>query len=1349
MEDKELPAEYPEFSDDDEPIQDTRPPLKPSIDFENISFSNLTELPNCTATQRALIPQHLLDKKKEPVRMSWLPNLGISDAIQKAKERGEQIANERRIAQGLPPLPLSSASTQNANGTTSVDKQRIHGHPPPEDTPLPPSTWMTRGKPESPISQKPMVEKVEVKQEVVSEVKQEINSNVNPETRQPNTTERNRESKPTTVTEPELVKKVELERTSESQTEKNKRSSTVKTVGKPATRAADKTSKGQRPSIQDDIDSLTSENNSVGTKSDLSLEKTATNAAKEAAVRAIADATKAAADASAAASQMAADAKANMRNWLGGTKKVDDEKVLPEDSLHGDMQGGGLFALLSAGTQNQSGMEHDDMSYGTTQSSQQAFSNPRAHMQRMNSSMSQSVHHMNLAPDEVETKERRPWRRESELRSGSMIAGKKGRMGGFTAAAAAIVAMQHHDWNDSESSDKVSNAPPAGHRGSLLGIVDDEDSTSSEVLYDLPSELDHSHTPPKNFLDAWREQETAAQESKVDDINKEYFEKMEQEVEEKAEKNVLNIWGSFPSKVPRNAEKRPDLSLFATNAFPSNAMETVDESTKSKKHRTTKKKSIEIEDQRDSLKPSLDLSERSASRANKKGTNQTTTPSEFDRNTLSRSSSADNFDHIEKGKKTKKKSKDTSDLLVREPTERKKGQRTQVKKVDESDTESGAHSSVGGKKSKKKGKKKDIDEVSSFFFDDYDNEYPTVTSQGIVKKWPTLKKPERTQSAPAPIPQLGHVKVMKRFPSSDTHQLLTAQNFVKQGSMTSNTSDSTPSSKDGIEKGVNIGKPSMLDRLEQQSRATTLTSLFGSKPVENEAKDIHCVTLGSKNTMTLIRMSSAHHMGPTAVDPVPLQLSAHESIQLDEQEKSLLHKAPSFRVQKSRGIFGFGKKKQTEHMSLDDHVSDDGELDFGTEDDMDKPVETSNGGKFRRRMSGGGTMPTINMPKLGFGGKKHLEDKVEVNEDGFKQQIRRASLGGTIQKQAPKSKTDSQPLMLERQTSGNWGNLEGSSSGGGMDLESLHVVKIPTPPIKPEGNTSLFVFRKKSKVPNPVDEQSNLSRTDGKFRSSGLESDGELDFNPRHQTEKAAKSIRPRRSTSLPRPKSSKGGLDTNISSSDDFGVLKKKTDGEKNDKPRKPKRRKSVEKDEIPETPIAEKKIKDRRGAPSDAVPETPPMEKKKKDRHGSSGESSFGTPLSEKKQKSRRKSSNDCSDGTETPVVEKKKKKERSETMKSEKESPSEKKRTVTEKKEKKERRDTGERIETSKSMDDRGEKSKDERKSKNSILSPTRIRPLVPPPRFTPPPAALSGKPPRCTADDPETKTKKKKAGRRMSS
>lgn len=1348
MEDKVLPAEYPEFSDDDEFIQDDRPSLRPGNDYENISFTNLTELPNCTATQRALIPQHLLDKKKEPVRKSWLPNLGISDAIQKAKERGEQIANERRIAQGLPPLPLSSASTHDNNGTnavTTVDRYRSHGHPPPENTPLPPSTWMTRGKPESPTSHKPMVENDEIKRKVVSQVKQETIPNVNPETRQPNTSERNGTSKPISVTGMNLVEKTEPEQTSDSQIRRSKQSSTPKSVGKRATTANDKTNKVQGLTLQDDLNSLTTENSSVETKSDVSLEKATTNVAKDVAARAIADATKAAADASAAASQMAADAKANMRNWLGGTKKGDDEVVLPEDSLHGDTPGGGLFALLSAGAQNQSGVDHDDMSYGTTQSSQQAFINPRAHMQRMNSSMSQSVHHMNLAPDEVETKERRPWRRESELRSGSMIAGKKGRMGGLAAAAAAIVAMQSHDWNDSDSSGKGSNVLPAGHRGSLLGIVDDEDSTCSDVLHDLPSELDHSLTPPKKFQDAWRQQKTAGQESKLDDINKEYFEKMEHEVEEKMEKNVLNIWGTFPSTVSRNANTKPDLSLFAASAFPSNALETLDDSSNAKKQKSKKKKSTETEDQRDSMKSNLDLSESSASRGSKKGSKRSKTPSGCDSNTLSRCSPTDALDHIEKGKKAKKKTKDTIDLIA---TERKKDRRNQLKKMDESDTESGAHSSIGGKKSKKKGKAKDSDEISSIFFDDNDNAYPTVASQEIEKKWPMLKKPERTQSTPAPNPQLGHVKVMKRFPSGDTKQLLTAQNFVTQGSMTSNTSDSTPSSKDGIEIAANIGKPSMLDRLEQQSRASTLTSLFGSKPVENEAKDIHCVTLGSKNTMTLIRMSSNHHDGPTSAEPETQQLSAHESIQSGEKEKSLLHKAPSFRVQKSRGIFGFGKKKQTEHISLDDHGSDDGEPDFDAEDDMDKPVESSTGGKFRRRMSGGGAMPTINIPKLGFGGKKQLEDKVDVNEDGFKQQIRRASLGGTIQKQAPKSKTDSQPLMLERQTSGNWGNLEGSSSGA-MDMGSVPVGKESPQIIKPEGNSGLFVFRKKNKVPNAVDEKIIRSRTDGKFRSSAAGSDGELDFNPRDQAAKPAKPIRPRRSTSLPRPKSSKGGFDTSVLDSDDFGVSRKKTDSETSDKSRKPKRRKSVSKEEIPETPVADKKKKDRRGGPVDAVPETPPLERKKKDRHGFLGESSLGTPASEKQQKVRRKVAIDSCSGTESPMVEKKKKKERNEITKAENEKPSEKKRTVAEKKEKKERRDMVEKIEKSKSTDGRGEKSKDEKKSKPSISSPTRIRPLMPPPRFTPPPAPLTGTPRRSITDDPETKTKKKKPGRRMSS
>jgi hypothetical protein len=428
-------------------------------------------------------------------------------------------------------------------------------------------------------------------------------------------------------------------------------------------------------------------------------------------------------------------------------------------------------------------------------------------------------------------------------------------------------------------------------------------------------------------------------------------------------------------------------------------------------------------------------------------------------------------------------------------------------------------------------------------------------------------------------------------------------------------------------------------------------------------------------------------------------------------------------------------------MSLDDNESDDGPA-FGDNDEgnMDKPVEPAVG-KFRRRMSGGGTMPmptmtmptmtmptmtmptmtmpTMTMPTL-FGGRK--DEKGEEDQNGSKQGIRRGSitgLTGAIQKQAPKSKTDSQPLMLERQTSGNWGTFEGNSSSNGMDLGELEVPEVESPIKKkavkkgppPAESDDFFAFRNNAKGAQSFMDSPALDRQDSKFRKHGVGSDGELDFNPRGDNKvdtKVGKNGKPRRSSSV--PKERPGGLQKE----DVFKTAKKKTDVEKSEKPSKPKRRKSVSEVEVPELPVVTKP-KRRKSVTADNIPETPLSEKKKTKK---SKEELTPTPTETKKVK---KSKDELS----PKPTETKKKKDKEATKKAtEKGENSEKSKSKEEESEK------------SKSKDDSKDEKKTKKKPKELSKSPSRVKSVQPP-------ASLSA-----TPGDSDTKVKKK-MGRRTSS
>jgi hypothetical protein len=1342
--------EYPAFEDDEPPPQRMLQSNK-ETEFENMSFSKLTELPNCTATQRSLIPQHLLDREK--AKSSWLP-FGIADAIQKAKIRGEKIANERRVAQGLLPLPLSDGSGPPVPKIAPEDLK-------PLEEPLPPSAWSLRGKPEPPI---PLPEET---------------SEEKPKVELPKGPARRTSVMPTPTSTPEEPEPAEKEDTRPrySKKSRNPAMAEVKEETKPEIKTVD----DKVRSIHDDLLAFDAaygldvtvhgsekakhdvpvpvEKSPVEAPSKKTLKEVAKEIPKQTAIKGLADAkdmptqtlskgladaeerpkqtaSKGLADASAAAAHIAADAKAKMTNWLGGMTKPRNDGS-PEGSTHGPSPGGGLASLLQGVTaENVTAVDADDMSYGTAHTGKQPFGNPRRYMHRQTSNYSQ--HHMQLAPDELEAKERKPWRRQSELRRGSMMAtNRKSTIGGPTgavAAAAAAVAAMHFD--DSSDSLDAGNGMTM-KRGSLLGssyAEEDESSTNSDVLYELPTDFERGHADPANFQDAWHEEhQTEAQEPDEDEVNKEYFNRMEHEVEAKMELGVLNIWGQVNSAGTTNAAN-PELDFFgsdpfspgsdpfasrpnafaagedpfaagtdpfAAGAFPDNSMDTV------KKGKKTKKKATEINDHMHvsvSSKISADPSEGSGSRKQrkvKKSEGVEESPG------TSRRSSAESFDisELSNEQTLKKKGKvpeSPSEIEKGSITEKKKG-KTKKKKENHiaDDNESAANSAAGEKQSEMTTKRKGRVDQDGFFFDN------DASSNNM---WPALKQPGRIQSVPLPQSQLGN-KIPKRVSSAVEKQPL---NLFKQGSGTSATSQTSDSTNPSAEE-------SMLERLERQSRTSAMTSLFDAKPCTiNANNSVNLGTLGSAKTLTTIRVSSSQsHVS----DSTPVPTNVQELVLHEDSEKG------AQKARGGRGIFGFGKKKTTgEHMSLDDNGSDDGAA-FSDADDgnMDKPGEPAVG-KFRRRISSGGTipmamtMPTMTMPTL-FGGKK--EEKGEEDQNGSKQPIRRGSLpglSGVIQKQAPKSKTDSQPLMLERQTSGNWGTLGGNSSSNGMDLGALEGPEVESPVKKkavkkgppPAESDSLFAFYKQGKDPQSFMDAPSLARDDSEFRMNGGGSDGELDFNPRCDEKlgtKVGKNGKPRRSSSVPRERSS-GLQEDGV-----FKMAKKKTDVEKSEKPSKPKRRKSVTGVDVPETPVVNKP-KRRKSVSADNIPETPLSEKKKakKDK-----EEVLPTPTDTKKKKDKQATSKATEKGEKSKEFKSEKSKSKDETS------------------------------EKSKSKDDSKDEKKNKKKSKELSKSPMRL-PSIPPPRVTtPPPAPLSGAPRRASTSpgDSDTKVNKKKTGRRTSS
>ena len=1080
-------------------------------------------------------------------------------------------------------------------------------------------------------------------------------------------------------------------------------------------------------------------------------------------------------------------------NWLGGAKKQGaEDDVSTVCSMHGRTYEGRLSALLSAGPQNLPAHELDDMSYGTTLTSMQALNDPRF-LQRHSSisSMSHSVQQLNLDPEEIATKERRPWRRESELRRGSIMAGRKSELPGSTAAAAALIALEL--FNDSDSDDSSSDILKEKfvQRNSLQGAeyeIDEEASTNSDVLHELPSEFDRGVAPPTNFQDAWQtEGEIEDHDPSVDEVNEEQDQIEQKVVKQSMENGVLNIWGQISSTVQEKKKKKDSkLSFFAASAFPENPMETVEEAEKNKRVTNTKKDVAESKNVRDSsnVKSCKEKSEGSSVPKIRK--------EKLDENPVQ--SNRSSGESPAEGRKSKKVSKGVpepkppgSEIELIE----KKKRKARKPKVCVVDTATATKNIID-----------DAEDAAGFLSHDDDREQPTSKVERARNTWSTMKPLGQVQSNPAPQPHLGTLKVVKRSSSSDKHfsstiqayqkqsplnsqsssttqsfqkqgslnsqsssvdkfQLSTCQTFSKRGSMTSQTSNSTSThlSNEGNEKhSKSTRTPSMLDRLEQQSRATTLTSLFDHK--QNETGDeLNTVTLGSKDTKTLIRMSSIRNTGFSS-EPRPLQLIIQDASEPEENDRSH-QKSSSFPAQRGRGIFGFGKKKN-EHVPLDDSGSVDGVAFNNSVEDFDKPIEAPAGG-FRRRLSGGGTkqvLPTMNMAKLVFGGKKHVNEKAS-GHDGSTQPIRRGSLGGGIQKHAPKSKTDSQALTLERDTSVNWGNLAGTSS-----TLKLLVMNKGASIAKKETDCDLFALREKGKTPHSFDDLPILSRDDSKFRVEGTGSDGELEFNPRRDdrcNETTGKAARPRRSSSLPRTESRNGFIRDDRALSDELfrRVAKAKMVIAKPDKSIKSKRRKSVRTGDIHDTHANRKE----HGRSFDVAIMTPMSERKGTKYHRRSSGTTYDvieTPIREKKttKKERRRPSETNDEVFDTPISVKRKEEPREAAGSTElNHIPSRKKHS-----EMKETEEEPSKIENSKSPNKKvgkskinaatGGKAKGEKKStrKPRDEPPARIRSLQSPPVLVPPQVPLALTPSLKSKDSmekSETSVKKKRTGRRLSS